>query len=161
MVLLVAALVAAGFIVLKLLQAEGPVPATPSGSPSPTLSSSSSPSATSSVPQFTDLDGTWCTWNDATDCITIDLPDADAGSGPLVIEGSTTASTMPCFSGVLKEPGGTVGLAAVVYCPAGYPLPAGWKADFDNPAFDRIFITQFEGGAPSIRKQERAQAIQP
>lgn len=160
-VLVAAALVAGGFILLNILQVERPVPAPQSESPSPTLSTPPSPSPAPSVPQFTDLDGTWCNWSDASDCIMIDLPNADQGAGPLIIEGPTQTSTLPCLSGVLKEPDGTVGLAAVVYCPAGYPLPVGWQADFDNAAFDRIFISQYEGGAPYFREQERDRAIQP
>jgi hypothetical protein len=133
----------------------GPVP-----DPDPTSSSASpSPSPTMSTPSFSDLDGVWCSSSDSTDCIAIDLPKADYGSD-LVIEGPTDTGEDPCISGVLKEPGSDTGIAAIVYCPAGYELPTGWQADVDNEDFDRIFVTQFEGGTPYFRQDEWDEATQ-
>jgi hypothetical protein len=109
-------------------------------------------------PAFSDVDGKWCLWNSAKTCMTIDLPHANQGYGSLVITQPHSGNAATCYIGGIGDPNEEVGGAAFIYCPAGASPGSGFEAEFDNPKFDRIFITQYNGGAPYFRASERTAA---
>jgi hypothetical protein len=109
-------------------------------------------------PAFSDVDGKWCLWNSAKTCMTIDLPHANQGYGPLVITNPRTGTAATCYIGGISDPNEDGGGAALFYCPAGASPGPDFESEFDNPKFDRIFITQYNGGAPYFRASERAAA---
>lgn len=123
-------------------------------------------------PVFTDVDGEWCFWSNATDCLTVALPlVADWGAiTPVVEDGYYAASgdgytyvvpDKPCFFASVGpvDPAEEGGGAAFVYCPAGVVYPTESGAAFENAAYDRLYITQQDYLEPYFRAEDLAAAV--
>lgn len=122
------------------------------------------------TPEFTDVEGTWCFWNDASRCVTIDLPLVGTGSAiiPPVAGSRRTPSGdgwtylspgEPCFTTTLGAADGSAGVSLqFMYCPRGVSSSIQMVA-FNNPAYERIYYAGEEMRSPYFRQSEWAAAV--
>ena len=121
------------------------------------------------VPQFTDVDGTWCSWEEPSQCVTIALP--NVGSSAAVVPPAAGAYYPPrgdgwtyvvpgtdCFkASVMPIGGGETGGYGLTFCPRGFSTPQ--EARFDSPGFDRIYMGQMGSVDPMFRQEQYSSAM--
>ncbi|MER3387575.1 MAG: hypothetical protein RIC81_09305 [Microcella pacifica] len=122
------------------------------------------------VPVFTDVNGTWCYWENNSFCVTITLPrvgddsvnqkpGADSyypsrGDGwTYVVPGE------PCFTTVVGDASGDpMGSAVFYFCPRGVSSSDRFQ-NYNNAQFDRIYISQQGAIDPYFRQSEWGAAV--
>lgn len=127
-------------------------------------------------PVFTDVDGEWCFWSDRTDCFTVavplvgdwgEIPSLNAGDGG-IYEARGDGYTYiipgkPCFFASVGArnlgPDEFDSGAAFVFCPAGVVNETQSGSAYDNPAYDRLYITQQDYLEPYFRAEDFAAAV--
>lgn len=117
------------------------------------------------APAFTDVNGTWCYWENISFCVTISLPRVGDDSViqtpgadsfyPLRGDGWTyVVPGEPCFTtGVGAANGDPFGSAVFVYCPRGVSSKDPFQ-NFNNPQYERIYISQQGSIDPYFRIEE-------
>lgn len=125
--------------------------------------------AAARVPAFTDVDGTWCYWENIAFCVTVALPrvgddsviqvpGADSFYPPRGDGWTYVVPNEPCFTtGVGAANGDPFGSAVFVYCPRGVSSKDPFQ-NFDNPQYERIYISQQGSIDPYFRIEEWAAA---
>lgn len=136
-VVIAAASVLAGCVTVTIQQPPASSSSAPSASPAP--------SATEEIPGFETIDGVWCPADGAGGCMTIRLPNVVDGAGTptdTIAAATVTADSAPCYQSHLSDIESGMGEVALFYCPRGVTVEAGLVADLDDPAFDRLYLTQ-------------------
>lgn len=136
-VVVAAASVLAGCVTVTIQQPPASSSSAPSVSPAP--------SGTGEIPGFETIDGVWCPADGAGDCMTIRLPNVVDGAGTptdTIAAATVTADSSPCYQSHLSDIESGMGEVALFYCPRGVTVDAGVVADLDDPAFDRLYLTQ-------------------
>jgi len=125
--------------------------------------------AAARVPAFTDVGGTWCYWENIAVCVTVDLPrvgddsviqppGADSFYSPRGDGWTYVVPNEPCFTtGVGAANGDPFGSAVFVYCPRGVSSNDPFQ-NFNNPLYERIYISQQGSIDPYFRIEEWAAA---
>ncbi len=125
--------------------------------------------AAARVPAFTDVNGTWCYWENIAFCVTVALPrvgddsviqppGADSFYPPRGDGWTYVVPGEPCFTtGVGAANGDPFGSAVFVYCPRGVSSSDPFQ-NFDNPQYERIYISQRGSIDPYFRIDEWAAA---
>lgn len=125
--------------------------------------------AAARVPAFTDVEGTWCYWENNAFCVTVALPrvgddsviqppGADSFYPPRGDGWTYVVPNEPCFTtGVGAANGDPFGSAVFVYCPRGISSNDPFQ-NFNNPEYERIYISQQGSIDPYFRIDEWAAA---
>lgn len=121
--------------------------------------------AAARVPAFTDIDGTWCYWENIDSCVTIALPRVGEDSVvkrpgansfyPPRGDGWTyVVPGEPCFTtSVAVINGDPFGGAVLIYCPRGV-APSDEFQNFTNLGYERVYISQQGAIDPYFRIDE-------
>lgn len=110
-----------------------PPSATSEMSPTPTATMntpSTSPSAGAS--DLSAVEGTWCSADEPDNCMTV-----GPGGSP-VAPADDDSGAAPCLTVRVGDDGGAGG----IYCPKGVRSGVTLDTSSDNPAYDRLFISQ-------------------
>lgn len=111
----------------------------------PSASDSPIPTEETGPVAFETIDGTWCPADGSTDCMTIALPDVSVGGAAAtetIGEVTDNEDATPCFSTYIAEKATGMGEVAVFFCPKGVSPDKGVTGDHDDPAYDRLYLTQ-------------------
>lgn len=122
------------------------------------------------VPVFTDVNGTWCYWENDSWCVSISLPrvgddsviqkpGADSFYPPRGDGWTYVVPGEPCFTTVVGSSNGDPFESAVFsYCPQGVSSSDPFQ-NFNNAQFDRIYISQQGAIDPYFRQSEWSPAV--
>jgi len=122
------------------------------------------------VSVFTDVNGTWCYWENSSWCVTISLPrvgddsviqkpGADSFYPPRGDGWTYVVPGEPCFTTVVGDASGDpMGSAVFYFCPRGVSSSDRFQ-NFNNAQFDRIYISQQGAIDPYFRKSEWSAAV--
>ena len=122
------------------------------------------------VPVFTDVNGTWCYWENNSFCVTISLPrvgddsviqrpGADSYYPPRGDGWTYVVPGEPCFTTVVGEASGDpMGSAVFYFCPKGVSSSDPFQ-NYNNAQFDRIYISQQGAIDPYFRQSEWGAAV--
>jgi len=108
-------------------------------------------------PHWTDINGTWCRWNDASYCVTINIPTVVFSDGLATIATREADDFRNgCFFGGVFEDVNSG--AAMDYCLVGGDVGDD-MTPFDNRDYERLYITQGAGSDPYFRDDELKDAV--
>lgn len=132
-----------GCVVINIPTGPAASPSASLGTPRPTAPPTPTPTATA-MPGFDTIDGTWCSADRPSVCLTIEFPSVfeDDEEVASVADPYDNEDSAPCYSSYLADVDTGEGEVGLFYCPAGFAVAAGVEGDHDDVAFDRLYLTQ-------------------